>query len=72
MPSRLYIRAWKKEDNTSVNDRELVYVRSEKALYIGNGEAVNRTDKLCAAGEVQALQAQVKALEARIKALEDK
>lgn len=72
MPSRLYIRAWKKEDNTSVNDRELVYVRSEKALYIGNGSALNSTDKLCQAGEVQALREQVQALEARIKALEDK
>ena len=49
-----------------------MYVRDEKALYIGNGEALNRTDKLCAAGEVQALREQVQALEARIKALEDK
>lgn len=35
MADRIYIRAWKKDKNTSVADREIVYVRDEEALYIG-------------------------------------
>jgi hypothetical protein len=35
---RIYIRAWKKDKNTAVADREIVYVRAEKALYVGTGD----------------------------------
>lgn len=44
MVDRIYIRAWKKDENTSVADREIVYVRAEKALYIGTPGGVV---KLC-------------------------
>ena len=44
MVDRIYIRAWKKDENTSVEDREIVYVRAEKALYIGTTDGVV---KLC-------------------------
>ncbi len=45
MADRIYIRAWKKEENTDIADREIVYVRKEKALYIGVGD--NKAEKLC-------------------------
>lgn len=45
MADRIYIRAWKKDEKTSVADREIVYVRSEKALYIGVGD--DKVEKLC-------------------------
>lgn len=45
MNDRVYIRAWKKHENTSVADREIVYVRAEKALYIGVGN--DKVEKLC-------------------------
>jgi hypothetical protein len=81
MANRIYIRAWKKEDGTSVADREIVYVRKEKALYIGVGN--NTVVKLCDAnldtqsfatkeyvdGLVASLNARIDELNAKIDAL---
>lgn len=35
MADRIYIRAWKKEDGTSLADREIATVRSAKTLCVG-------------------------------------
>ena len=38
MPDDLFLRAWKKENNTPVRDKEIVYVRKEKSLYVGTSD----------------------------------
>lgn len=35
MADEIKIRAWKKEKNTPVADKEIVTVRAEKAIYVG-------------------------------------
>ena len=67
MTDRIYIRAWKKHENTPVLDREIVYVREEKALYIGTPEG---TVKLCDVEAVPAINNRIDGLETRITALE--
>ena len=40
MADRIYIRAWKKEENTPVADREIVFIRASGNIGIGTPDGV--------------------------------
>ena len=63
------IRSWLKSKNTPLNDRELVYVRSEKALYIKDKDEIIKVGTSISIGDD--VVARVVTLEAKISEIEE-
>ena len=63
MADRIYIRAWKKEDDTTLADREIAIVRSAKTLCIGTPDGyIEFVSKDYIDGVVADLNARIDAL----------
>ena len=63
------IRSWLKSKNTPLNDRELVYVRSEKALYIKDKDEIIKVGTSISIGDD--VVARVADLETKISEIEE-
>ena len=65
----VFIRAWKKENNTPVRDKEIVTVRVEKALYVGTPEEPIKVGDATWEEKINDLYKRLEDITARIDAL---
>lgn len=65
----LFLRAWKKENNTSVRDKEIVYVRTEKSLYVGTPDKPEKVGDANWETKINDLYTKIEEITARLNAL---
>ena len=69
MPDDLFLRAWKKENNTQVRDKEIVYVRNEKSLYVGTPDKPEKVGDANWEEKINDLYTKIEDITARLDAL---